>query len=80
MVKMKPRLKRKLMTDAATVSLSVVLGCMSVGLGVLSLVIHNSVYDTVHVRMCGLRCMCRKGGGCTRHAQKAEDEFEEIQV
>ena len=67
------------MTDAATVSLSVVLGCVSVGLGVLSLVIHNSVCDTVHVRMCGLRCMCRKGGG-TRHEPKNEEDFEEIEV
>ena len=78
---MKPYLQRKwTMTDAATVSLSVVLGCMSVGLGVLSLVIHNSVCDTVHVRMCGLRCMCRKGGGGTRHEPKNDEDFEEIEV
>ena len=68
------------MSDAATVSLSVVLGCVSVGLGVLSMVIHNSVCDTVHVRCCGLLCMCRKGGRAgTRHEPKDED-FEQIEV
>ena len=78
---MKPRLKRKVMTDAATVSLSVVLGCVSVGLGVLSLVIHNSVCDTVHVRCCGLLCMCRKGGERgTRHIPNDDEKFEEIEV
>ena len=69
------------MTDAATVSLSVVLGCVSVGLGVLSLVIHNSVCDTVHVRCCGLLCMCRKGGErASRHEANDDEKFEEIEV
>ena len=77
---MKPRLKRKVMTDAATVSLSVVLGCVSVGLGALSLVIHNSVCDTVQLQWCGMHCMCRKGSRAgTRHEPKDED-FEEIEV
>jgi len=67
------------MTDAATVSLSVVLGFVSVGLAALSMVIHNSVCDTVHVRMCGLRCMCRKGAA-TRHEPKPDENFEEIEV
>ena len=67
------------MTDAATVSLSVVLGCVSVGLGALSMVIHNSVCDTVHVRCCGLRCMCRKGAA-TRHEPNDDKKFEEIEV
>jgi hypothetical protein len=78
---MKPWQKTKNMTDAATVSLSVVLGCVSVGLGVLSLVIHNSVCDTVHVRCCGLLCMCRKGGGRgSRHEPNDGEKFEEIEV
>ena len=69
------------MSDAATVSLSVVLGCVSVGLGVLSMVIHNSVCDTVHVRCCGLLCMCRKGGErASRHEPNDHETFEQIEV
>ena len=78
---MKPWQKTKKMTDAATVSLSVVLGCVSVGLGVLSMVIHNSVCDTVHVRCCGLLCMCKKGArSAARHEPNNDEKFEEIEV
>ena len=69
------------MTDAATVSLSVVLGCVSVGLGALSMVISQSVCDTVHVRCCGLLCMCLKGGDRgTRHEPNDDQTFEQIEV
>ena len=69
------------MSDAATVSLSVVLGCVSVGLGVLSMVIHNSVCDTVQLQWCGMHCMCRKGGGRgSRHEPNDHETFEQIEV
>ena len=50
------------MTDPGTVSLSVVLGCLSVAIGLLSWVTHNSVCDEVNISACGCSCLCKKHG------------------
>ena len=65
--------------DVSQVSLSVVLGVLSVSIGILSWVTHHSVCDQVNIACCGISCMCKKHRGDKRH-EPSDDEFEDVHV